>query len=884
MEAEQLNKRLGQEKQNLEKASQSFRKKEAKARAKSEITQELAAETHQNLEQALPHLESSIEAINSIDKGEIAEMRGFKQVPELVLHVLEAVCILLGVKPDWQTAKNLLAEPSLIQQLIDYDKDNVSDAVLKRIRRYIENPKFIPDEVAKVSRACCSLCMWVRAIDYYAKIFKTIEPKRIKLLQAESELAESMTSLRKETDRVTHIETTITNIQSTFAEKMKRKSALETLIAELQANLERAEQLAYSLEEEHRKWKEQITSLDQRLACQVGDCIIGGMIIAYGGQFGFKERENAINAWKDICEKHRIPVSKLSILDIFEPILNPSYLRADTLPQFEYYQENCLIVQRSKKWILFEDPDNLAKPWIHQAEKNSTIIEMDLYDASLVRKLKVALNKGYIFLIDNFTKDYPKEIDKLIQYEIYERLRVFVGLIGIPEKKKELKVFVGPQEITVNPSFKLYLRSDSVEHRKELQEFLKIVNFKMSSELFETHMQKLLILQDNPELEEKRLNLRTKQLERRDQLEEEKEKILMLLYKAQGALLEDEYLIGNITDAKASVVVAMNAQHLADEESNELEATRSKYMPLIKAMKEAYILTEKLKEIDPVYYFSTVLYSDIMKHTWRVVSSKTLNVEASVEKVLPQVLSTICTTVTEGLHTVHKLPYLLLFVIKVVHQRAAEEEKLELHQVLTSFLSSDLIDDSVTEAEIISTDETFFKVLASVRLNVFLKAVQLKYIKRQPIFTAIITFIESEFRRVGINVDISGLTKRVRISLETRRPILIIEHGSLDIWWIIGKMAALRGNKRKPRLLVMGSHLNYQEINNTMHNCKSSRRWLIMQGLHNQVEELEKIKIPPIDDNFMVFATIPQVCIQYKVNNRTINEIIRGGQFAEKFC
>ena len=863
LEAEQLNKRLGQEKQNLEKASQLFRKKEAKARAKSEITQELAAETHQNLEQALPHLESSIEAINSIDKGEIAELRGFKQVPELVLNVLEAVCILLGVKPDWPTAKNLLAEPSLIQQLIDYDKDNVSDAVLKRIRRYIENPKFIPDEVAKVSRACCSLCMWVRAIDYYAKIFKTIEPKRIKLLQAESELAEAMTSLRKETDRVTHIETTITNIQSSYGEKIKRKAGLETHIAELQANLERAEQLAYSLEEEHRKWKEQIASLDQRLTCLVGDCIIGGMIIAYGGQFGFKERENAINAWKDICEKHRIPVSKLSILDIFEPILNSSYLRADTLPPFAYYQENCLIVQKSKKWILFEDPDNLAKPWIHQAEKNSTIIEMDLYDPSLVRKLKVALNKGFIFLIDNFTKDYPKEIDKLIQYEIYERLRVFVGLIGIPEKKKELKVFIGTQEITVNPHFKLYLRSESVEHRKELQEFLKLVNFKMSSELFETHMQKLLILQDNAELEARRLDLRYKQLERKDKLEEEKEKILMLLYKAQGALLEDEYLIGNITDAKASVVVAMNAQHAADEESRELEAERSKYMPLIRAMKEAYVLTENLVEIDPVYYFSTVLYSDIMKNTWRISSSKTLNVEINVEKVLPKVLSIICTTVTEGLHTVHKLPYILLFVIKVVHQKAAKEEQIELLQVLNNFLTSDLADDSVTEADITSTDETFFKVLASVRLNVFLKAIKLKYIKRQPIFTAIITFIESEFRRAGIDVDITGLTKRVKISLELKRPTLIIEHGSLDIWWIIGKMAASKGNQRKPRLLVMGNHLNYQEINNTMHNCKNSRRWLIMQGLHNQVEELEKIKIPATDDNFMVFATIPKVI--YKI-------------------
>ena len=129
-----------------------------------------------------------------------------------------------------------------------------------------------------------------------------------------------------------------------------------------------------------------------------------------------------------------------SILKIFEPILNSTYLRADTLPAFPFYQENCLIVQKSKKWILFEDPDNLARLWIHQAEGTNNYVQVDLHQANLVQKLKLALNKGTIFLIDNFNKDYPPEIDKLIQYEIYERLRVFVGLIGIPEKKKELKV------------------------------------------------------------------------------------------------------------------------------------------------------------------------------------------------------------------------------------------------------------------------------------------------------------------------------------------------------------------------------------------------------------------------------------------------------------
>ena len=89
------------------------------------------------------------------------------------------------------------------------------------------------------------------------------------------------------------------------------------------------------------------------------------------------------------------------------------------------------------------------------------------------------------------------------------------------------QVRIGQQEVTVHPKFKLYLRAESVEYKKDLQvfshetksfplfnvvvqEFLKIVNFKMSSELFETHMLKCLINIDKEELEEKRSLLRDK--------------------------------------------------------------------------------------------------------------------------------------------------------------------------------------------------------------------------------------------------------------------------------------------------------------------------------------------------------------------------------------
>ena len=40
----------------------------------------------------------------------------------------------------------------------------------KKLGKYIKNEDFVPDKVEKVSKAAKSLCMWVKAMDVYAKV------------------------------------------------------------------------------------------------------------------------------------------------------------------------------------------------------------------------------------------------------------------------------------------------------------------------------------------------------------------------------------------------------------------------------------------------------------------------------------------------------------------------------------------------------------------------------------------------------------------------------------------------------------------------------------------------------------------------------------------
>eukprot|EP00061_Rhincodon_typus_P006047 g26265.t1 len=56
-------------------------------------------------------------------------------------------------------------EGTFIKQLINFDKDNISDKVLKKIGTYCAQPDFQPEIVGRVSVAAKSLCMWVLAME-----------------------------------------------------------------------------------------------------------------------------------------------------------------------------------------------------------------------------------------------------------------------------------------------------------------------------------------------------------------------------------------------------------------------------------------------------------------------------------------------------------------------------------------------------------------------------------------------------------------------------------------------------------------------------------------------------------------------------------------------
>ena len=316
-----------------------------------------------------------------MDKNDITEIKAFNNPPRMVQTVLEAVCILLGAKPDWPTAKALLGDSNFLKNLYTYDKDNIPEIKLKKVKPYIDNPEFIPEEVVKVSKACRSMCLWVRAIDIYARVFKEVEPKKAKLKQAEDELKIVLSELKVKQDKLSEVENQIKELQNQYETSVSEKKKLEHGMMQTSSRLKRASKLTTALADEQIRWKESIEVFDKELNHVTGNVFISAASVAYYGAFPSNYRQELVRKWTEGSKAHNIPISENP--NIIQVLAHPFTIRqwnTDGLPRDEFSTENAILVTKGRRWPLMIDPQEQANRWIRNKERANALKIIKLSD------------------------------------------------------------------------------------------------------------------------------------------------------------------------------------------------------------------------------------------------------------------------------------------------------------------------------------------------------------------------------------------------------------------------------------------------------------------------------------------------------------------------
>ncbi|CAG5113648.1 Oidioi.mRNA.OKI2018_I69.chr2.g7738.t1.cds [Oikopleura dioica] len=231
-------------------------------------------DAQRDLDEALPALEAATKSLKSLNTSDVVEVRAMQRPPPGVRMVIEAVCIMFEIKPKmvageqpgkkvadyWEPGKALLqAPPKFLESLFKYDKDNIPEHVITKIAPYIESEDFQPAAIAKASKACTSICMWVRAMDKYHHVAKAVEPKRQALAGAQAELAEAQEILQSAQAKLAEVEAGLNKLNADLHATVAKKEELERNTQLCQDRLVRADKLIGGLAGEKVRWAESIT-------------------------------------------------------------------------------------------------------------------------------------------------------------------------------------------------------------------------------------------------------------------------------------------------------------------------------------------------------------------------------------------------------------------------------------------------------------------------------------------------------------------------------------------------------------------------------------------------------------------------------------------------
>lgn len=665
VDVENLMKNLVQEQAAADKVRVVVKADEVIAAGKAADTQAIADDAQRDLDEALPAMEAATKALDSLNKKDIDELRVFKAPPKLVQFVLEAVCLLLGAKPDWAAAKQLLSDTNFLKRLYDYDKDHIPDKMLAKLKVYVDNKDFKPDIVGNVSKVCKSICMWVRAIDTYAKVFRVVEPKRQKQRMAETELKSVMEVLREKQKKLADVEKHIANLEAMFNRSVREKKDLEDNMELTAQRLIRAGRLTTALADEQVRWEEDVLAYKVIIDNMIGDILLSAACVAYLGAFTNNYREELSTMWHKKCIEYKIPVTE--IFSLIEILADPYEIRIWNtcgLPRDSVSTENAILVTKAERWPLMIDPQEQANRWIRQMEAENNLLIIKLTDSFFMRNLENAVRLGAPVLLEEIGETLDPTLQPILLKQIF-----FSGGRNM--------IRIGDTDVEYDSNFKFYMttKMSNPHYMPEVCIQVTIVNFTVTPSGLEDQLLADVVRLERPDLEQQRNELIIRINNDKGQLLNIEDKILKMLYFSEGNILDDEELIETLNESKETSAII--ASRLIETEATEkkISVAREKYRSVATRGSVLYFVVARLADIDPMYQYSLKYFTSIFNIVIDT-SEKNDDLEIRLNILYKEITLAIYVNVSRGLFERHKLVYSFMLCVDILKQakKITEEE------------------------------------------------------------------------------------------------------------------------------------------------------------------------------------------------------------------
>lgn len=177
---------------------------------------------------------------------------------------------------------------------MEFDKESISQATLKKIEKYTKQESFQPQAVSTVSMAAGALCMWVRSLEDFSKALKVVAPKRQRKLYAEEQLKKKIEYLEALETEFNKLSKMLQDLEDTYNAKTAEMAKYKAALDDLQKKIDRGDKLVSGLSGEKTRWEATIIDLDEQYEKLVGDCILAAAFMSYCGPFPSEFRNELI--------------------------------------------------------------------------------------------------------------------------------------------------------------------------------------------------------------------------------------------------------------------------------------------------------------------------------------------------------------------------------------------------------------------------------------------------------------------------------------------------------------------------------------------------------------------------------------------------------------
>ncbi|XP_075413447.1 dynein axonemal heavy chain 11 [Tenrec ecaudatus] len=633
-------------------------------------------ECEANLLKAEPALVAATAALDTLNRGNLSELKAFPNPPNAVTNVTAAVMVLLAPRGrvprdrSWKAAKVFMGKvDDFLQALINYDKEHIPENCLKVVtEQYLRDPEFNPNLIRTKSFAAAGLCAWVINIIKFYQVYCDVEPKRQVLAHTNLELAAATDKLEAIRKKLVDLDRNLSKLTASFEKAIAEKVRCQEEVNQTSKTIELANRLVRELESEKIRWGQSIESFEAQEKTLCGDVLLTGAFVSYAGPFTKPYRQELVGCkWIPFLQKVSIPITEG--LDLVAMLTDDATIAAwnnEGLPSDRMSTENATILTHCERWPLMIDPQQQGIKWIKN-KYGADLKVTHLGQKGFLHAIETALAFGDAIVIENLEETIDPVLDPLL---------------GRNTIKKGKYIKIGDKECEFNENFRLILHTKlaNPHYKPELQAQTTLLNFTVTEDGLEAQLLAEVVSLERPDLEKLKLVLTKQQNDFKIELKQLEDDLLRRLSAAEGSFLDDTQLVESLETTKATAAEIERQVTEAKGNETQINQARECYRPVATRASLLYFVTSDLRKINPIYQFSLKAFTTLFLRAIQQ-AAKVEDLQERVSQLTEAITHAVFLHTSQALFEKDKLTFLSQMAFQIL-LRKREIDALELDFLL----------------------------------------------------------------------------------------------------------------------------------------------------------------------------------------------------------